>query len=318
MRLLDRIISIFRDKPARAVSADDLLRARSPGRVQIGHIDYSYQPLSLSYRDLRRHVAVFGQGGAGISNLLNLMMVQHAAQGGGFLYLDGNVDGDTDRLLQGWLDRCGRGKAFDRVRRELSPAAWNNPERYSRCMRIPLRDIRDNAKQQDRMRRFLAHLLSSYAARSHVTDALPFLLVLDRCAGLVGPELRELLLVGRKHNFTVVYADRTDLTQAHLSDPYFVEVLLANTATKIFLQTRGMTHPALEQYLGEYASHNLERPLERLEIGQALWHTAPAESPFGGGGELHAKHFTRLREEAERSFVVDAPKLIRVPFLKPA
>jgi len=321
MRLLDRLVALFREKPPSAVTVEELLKNRAPGQIRLGYTE-AYDPVHLTYRDLRRHIAVFGEGKAGLSNLLNIVLVQHAAQGGGFLYLDGNVDADTDTLLHGWLDRIGRGKDFDRVRREVSPAAWNNPERYARCMRIPLRDIRDNARQQDRMRRFIAHLMSSYAARSHVSDALPFLVILDRCAGLAGPELRELFQVGRRHNFAIIYADRTDLTQAHLSDPYFVEVLLAHTSTKIFLKTRGMTHPSLDAHLGAYASHNLDRPLADLQIGEALLHCAPAQSRFGAGGELDAKHFTRIREEGDEQLSESATQgeltFIRVPYLKPA
>lgn len=80
--------------------------------LRIGYTQDNANPLDIEDGYLQRHTAIIGQSGVGKTTLGEYLLWQQARRGGGFIFIDAKLDGDTRDKLSFMMQLLGRGDDF--------------------------------------------------------------------------------------------------------------------------------------------------------------------------------------------------------------
>ena len=94
-------------------SDESPLDPKDGGRgLLMGYTTDDGRPIYVDYGNLQRHVLIVGQSGVGKTVGASLMMLQHIANGGGLLFIDGKIDADNVEQLYQFCAWAGRERDF--------------------------------------------------------------------------------------------------------------------------------------------------------------------------------------------------------------
>jgi intracellular multiplication protein IcmO len=85
---------------------------KTQGGLRIGYTKDEGIPLDIEDNYLARHTAIIGQSGVGKTTLGEYLLWQQACRGGGFIFIDAKLDGDTRDKLAFMMALLGRGDEF--------------------------------------------------------------------------------------------------------------------------------------------------------------------------------------------------------------
>lgn len=86
--------------------------SRGKDGIHIGLTKDGHEALDITNGTLQRHMAIIGQSGFGKTTLIESLLWQQTMRGGGWLFVDGKIDGDTRNHMAYMAEVAGRQDEF--------------------------------------------------------------------------------------------------------------------------------------------------------------------------------------------------------------
>lgn len=286
---LTHLLGWHQARPLSAVtSLNELLYSPDVlGPLKFGFVPTQAAPFTLEEDFLGRHVLILGPSGVGATVLLENLMLQQMARGGGFLFLDQYAARQIEAGLESGTALTGAPYAKVSFQEgALTTEVLENAVAKDAALYVPLQLLTEPQAVQAQVEHFQSSLRQLVARRQGTARARGqkrFLVVVPGAWLLHGEGLESLMAQARAAGVALIVHDQSLATLGMRGDAD-KRAILQNTWTKLFLpspdpvalrETADLLSPYLidsDTSVGEFPpeGQRLSRALADLGLGDAV------------------------------------------------
>lgn len=281
--LARRLANALHPETPQPLTAVDAAYDIDPGHLKFG-VAADGKAHKLNYAAMRRHTLVVGMPGTGAKLLIEDILAQQVALGGGMLVLGiFSTTAAAQQLLQPVCDEVGRSdlSCVPCAAAPTTKAALDLKEVFARdqCVVVDIPLLEGPPGAAAAKVEEYAFQLCTYAfelaGQENRADA-PFLIVAPLLPDFTLERWGALLAQARAFNVALVMATPS-LAHLEAANPALMEAVLGNTATKVFLKPANdaereivKTRLGAPDAGGRYSAAELQEGLATLDTGEAL------------------------------------------------
>jgi len=280
------------------------------GPLSFGFVSTQGTPFTLEDDTLGRHVLILGPSGVGATVLLENVLLQQMARGGGFLYLDQYADPQIEELLKAGASVTGTPYAKSHFESAaLSVEALGKAAANDEALYVPLHILSGHEAVQAQVEHFQSSLRQLIARRleaARVRSQKRFVVVVPGAWLLHGDGLDSLMAQARAAGLALIVHDQSLAAMGKQGDAD-KRVILQNTWTKLFLPSPDpLAIPEMADLLSPYLVDSDTSVGEFPPEGQRLTR-ALADLGFGHAVALTYGRMVPLRLQLVSRSVEDLP-----------